>query len=127
MDSRKEIIKKYKQTVTPMGVYQVKNLIDGTIYLGSSLNLDAIKNRHFMEFRLFGHSVKELQKAYSEFGEKCISFEILDRLEPKEDPAYDYKADISTLEDLWFEKLSDQKDIKLCRLRGTMLIKPKKA
>jgi len=124
MESRKEIIKKYKMTHTPMGVYKISAVNSNNFYIGSSLNLTGIYNRHKFELNTGIHSIKELQDAWNENGEKGISFEILDKLEPKEDPAYNYAEDIKTLEDLWMDKL-EKTGKNYFRLNGTLIKKPK--
>ncbi len=48
---------------------------------------------------------KELQEAFTEYGEKNFLFETIDLLEPKEDPNYDYSDDLRLLEEMWLEKL----------------------
>ncbi|MGE5498095.1 MAG: DUF2087 domain-containing protein [Syntrophothermus sp.] len=105
VDSRKEMIRKYKETPVPMGIFQVKNLKNGKIFVGSSPNLNARKNREMMMFRLKGHDIKELQEAYNELGENGVLFEVLDYLEPKNDPLIDYKKELLLLEEMWLEKL----------------------
>jgi group I intron endonuclease len=105
MINKSEIKKKYKQSLTPMGVYQLKNLINGKILIGSSKNLPGRKNRFEMELSLENFSDKELLHDVREFGKDKFAFEVLDYLEPKEDPAYNYTEDLKTLEELWIEKL----------------------
>ena len=105
MINKSEIKKNYKQTLTPMGVYQLKNLANGKILIGSSKNLPARKNRFEMELTYGGFTIKELQKDFEQYGKENFLFEILDKLEPKEDPAYNYTEDLKTLEELWIEKL----------------------
>ncbi|MGE5621066.1 MAG: DUF2087 domain-containing protein [archaeon] len=109
MDSakRKEITKNYKQTRATMGVYQLKNLRNGKIFVGSGKNLEAKRNLHMFAFSINGmHEIDELQQVWNELGEKGVVFEILDVLEPKKDDAnYDYRKDLETLEELWLEKL----------------------
>jgi predicted transcriptional regulator len=103
---RKEIIKNYKQMSTPMGVYQIKNLKNGKILVGSAKNLYARKNREMMSFSLKLCEIKELQEAWDELGDKGVVFEVVDTLEPKKDePDYNYTKDLETLEELWLEKL----------------------
>jgi hypothetical protein len=36
---KKQLIKDYKRTIQPMGVYQIKNLVSGKIFIGSGKNL----------------------------------------------------------------------------------------
>jgi hypothetical protein len=105
-EKRKEIIKNYKQLPVPMGIYQLKNLLNGKILIGSTKNLKARKNREWMSFETNTYPVKELQDAWNEAGEKGVAFEIVDVLEPKKDePDYNYTKDLQFLEELWLDKL----------------------
>lgn len=118
---RKEIIKNYKQMSTPMGVYQIKNLKNGKILVGSAKNLYARKNREMMSFSLKLCEIKELQEAWDELGDNGVVFEVVDTLEPKKDePNYNYTKDLETLEELWLEKLQPYGD------RGYNELKQKK-
>jgi group I intron endonuclease len=105
MINKSEIKKNYKQTVTPMGIYQLKNLVNGKILIGSSKNLPARKNRFELELTLENFTNKELLQDVWEHGKDKFVFEVLDYLAPKEDPAYNYSEDLKTLEELWIEKL----------------------
>lgn len=105
MVDKAELRKKYKQTLTPMGVYIIKNLVNDKIFVGKSKNLQGRINRHKFELGHGFESIKDLQEDYKQFGLTNFSFEILDQLEPKEDPVYDYTEDLIVLEELWLEKL----------------------
>jgi hypothetical protein len=105
MLDRKEIIRKYKQTVQPMGVYQIRNLVNGKILVGSSKNLNGKSNSYIFQLNSGSHMNSTLQKDFNEFGEKNFLFEIVDRLEPMEEQGYDYTNDLKELEKLWLEKL----------------------
>jgi group I intron endonuclease len=105
MIDKKEIKKKYKATHTPMGIFQIKNLVNGKVFIGSSMNLSGRENRFELEFTM-GITIDHLlQKDFQDYGRDNFTFEVIDSLEPKEDPAYDYKEDLRTLEELWIEKL----------------------
>lgn len=103
--NRKELKKQYKQTPRPMGILQVKNLSSGKIYITCSKNLPAKLNSIKFQLDNGSHPVRELQCDYNKYGEKNFSFEMIDYLEPKEDPLYDYSEDLKVLEDMWMEKL----------------------
>ncbi|MCL4548612.1 MAG: GIY-YIG nuclease family protein, partial [Bacteroidetes bacterium] len=45
------------------------------------------------------------QADYKTYGENNFAFEILDKLEPKDDLAYDFTDDLKVLEELWIDKL----------------------
>jgi hypothetical protein len=103
--AKKELKRAYQQTLPPMGVYQIRNLANEKILVGSSQNLPGIFNRHKFGLRMGSHQNKALQAEWSQFGEARFAFEILDELTPKEDPAYDYREDLALLENLWLEQL----------------------
>ena len=105
MIDKKELKKSYKQTLTPMGVYQIKNLVNGKIFIGSAKNIPGRINRHKFELKFGSEGIKELLDDYKKYGEENFSFEILDQLKPKDDPLYNYSEDIKVLEELWIEKL----------------------
>jgi group I intron endonuclease len=103
--NRKELIKQYKQTIQPMGVYQIKNKRNGKVYIGSTKNLLGKINSHKFQLKNDLHPNREMQKEFREIGEEGFSFDVLDRLEPKEDLNYDYSEELKTLEAMWIEKL----------------------
>jgi hypothetical protein len=105
MNNRKDLIRKYKQTPLPMGIYQIKNIVNGKIFIGTSKNLPGKLNSCKFQLTNGSHMNRELQKEYSQFGETGFSFEILDRLEFKDDPLWDCDGDLQVLEELWLDKL----------------------
>jgi hypothetical protein len=111
MDRRSELKLEYKNRPRNIGIFQVKNKINGKILVGSSLNLDKAYNR-FLFGLSYGdiHLNKELLKDWQQYGEENFIFEIVDRLKPNGDPLYDYKEDLETLETLWLEKLHPYDD-----------------
>ncbi|MGE0085363.1 MAG: GIY-YIG nuclease family protein [Desulfococcaceae bacterium] len=103
--NRKELIKQYKQTTQPMGVYQIQNRRNGKLFIGSTKNLPGKLNSHKFQLNNGVHTNKEMQKEFNEIGEEGFSFDILDCLKPKEDLNYDYTEELKTLEEMWMEKL----------------------
>jgi len=86
-----------------MGVFQIRNLQNEKVFVGSSLNLDGIFNRHEFALKMDGHASKSLQKDWNALGAANFAFEILEELEPREN--LDSKKELAVLEDLWLEKL----------------------
>jgi hypothetical protein len=106
MLDKKEIKRQYKQTVQPMGIYRIKNVTNGKIFIGSSKNLNGTFNSCKLQLKTGNFiSNRELQKDYTESGEANFVFDIVDRLEPKDDLKYDYSDDLKVLEEMWMEKL----------------------
>jgi hypothetical protein len=111
MDRRTELKQEYKNRPRSIGVFKVENIENGKIFIGSSLNVDKVFNR--LKFSLSNgdnHLNQDLLKDWREYGEKNFTFEILDQLKPDEDPQYNYKEDLETLEALWLEKLQPYDD-----------------
>lgn len=105
MIDKKELKKQYKQTLPPMGVYQIRNLVNGKIFIGSSKNLHGKSNSFRFQLNAGLHVNTQLQSEYTQLGEENFVFEVLDHVEPKEDLAHDFTNDLLTLEELWIEKL----------------------
>jgi hypothetical protein len=100
-----ELKKAYKQSHTPMGILQIKNNINGKEFIVSSANLPGTINKYQFSLKYKVCVVKELQQDWDMYGEENFSFNVIDNLEPKEDPAYNYKEDLKTLQDLWIDKI----------------------
>lgn len=104
-NERKALKKEYQQGHTPMGVFQIRNLVNEKVFVSSALNLPGIFNRYKFALKMGGHQNKALQADWTEFGEDKFAFEILDELTPVSDPQHDYREDLTQLEDMWLEKL----------------------
>ena len=103
--SRKELNKEYLERVKPAGVFQVKNVANGKVLLGSSLNLEGPLNRHRFMLKIGSHTNKSLQKDWDEFGPEQFVFEILEEVKRKDDPNFNLKDELTLLEMIWLEKL----------------------
>ncbi|MGC2237725.1 MAG: GIY-YIG nuclease family protein [Pyrinomonadaceae bacterium] len=108
--NKKDLTRQYKETLRPMGVFQVRNLTNEKVFVGSTLNLDGIFNRFEFQLKMDGHPNKKLQTDWNALGAENFAFEILEELPPRENPGYDYKQDLEVLEDLWLEKLEPYED-----------------
>lgn len=105
MDRKKDIKREYKQTLRPMGVFQIRNLASEKVFVGSTRNLDGIFNKNKFQLSAGNHPSKSLQKDWNESGANKFEFEVLEEVFPRENLDYDYAADLEVLEDLWLEKL----------------------
>ena len=103
--NKKELINQYKQTIQPMGIYQVKNLKNGKIFIGSAHDLRGRINSNRFQLKNGSHFNKDLQNDFNEMGEENFSFEVLDNLKPKEEAGFDYTEELKLLEEMWLEKL----------------------
>ena len=102
---RKDAIRAYHESDKPMGVYRVHSDIAARSIIGSSVDLRAALNRQRAQLELASHPDTALQAAWDELGADGFEFEILDTLEPSDDPAYDLTGDLRELESMWRERL----------------------
>ena len=103
---RKSLIREYKESARPMGVYRVRNTRTGKSLVGVSVDLPSILNRHRAQLKLNSHANRSLQDDWNELGSDAFEFEILDTLKPADTPDYKPAGDLKMLEELWLEKLS---------------------
>ena len=103
--NRKDKIKEYKRSIQPMGVYQIRNKVNGKIFLGSSKDLKGILNRIKFQLKNNLHRNSDMQNDFNEIGGINFSFEILDYLEPSDNMDGNYTIELQILEDMWMEKI----------------------
>ena len=104
--SRKEIHREYKERIKPSGVFQVKNILNNKVLLGSSLNLEGSLNKHRFMLKIGSHTNKALQKDWDEFGSDKFVFEILEEVKvEKNNPNFNLQDELTLLEQIWLEKL----------------------
>ena len=109
-EKRAEVKTAYKQAHQQVGVYQIRNTVNGKIFIGSSVNLPSRLNRHKFELTLGSDQNIKLQDDCKKTGIDKFSFDILECLDPSDDMNHDYTDDLSALEELWLEKLNPYGD-----------------
>ena len=66
------------------GIYQIRNLINGKVYVGSAVNLRKRMHKHLSSLRHNKHCNIKLQNAYNKYGEDNFVFEIIELVPNKE-------------------------------------------
>lgn len=108
---RKEVADQYAKTFRPMGVYQLRNQVNGKVFVASSMNLDGAYNKETFVLRLGTHMNKELQKDWTQYGEEQFVFEVLEVIKPEEEWIAEnsildkYKKKTADLEKKWLSQL----------------------
>ncbi len=103
---RKALIREYKATSRPMGVFQVRNTLCGKVFLGSTVDLPSMLNRQRAQLQMGAHPNRQLQADWRAHGASAFAFEVLDTLTPSDEEGYDPATDLSTLEAMWLAKLA---------------------
>jgi hypothetical protein len=107
---RKALIRAYKDTPRPMGIYRVQHVATGRSLVGRSKDLPAILNRERAQLRLGVHRNAALQRDWNAFGAEAFAFEVLDTLAPPDRDDYDPTDDLAVLEAMWLERLGPLED-----------------
>ena len=102
---RKALIDAYKLAFPPMGIYAVRHIATGRMLIDRAANTTAALNRHRTELRLGVHRIESLQADWREQGEAAFAFEVLERIEERADPSFDYDAELARRLEAWREGL----------------------
>lgn len=105
MKSRKDINREYLERPKPAGVFQVKNIANDKVLLGSSLNLEGSLNKHRFMLKIGSHTNKALQQDWNIYGPDKFSFDILEVVKVKDDPNFNLRDELILLEQIWLEEL----------------------
>ena len=68
------------------GIYKIENLVNGKVYIGSSVCLDKRKQNHFIQLKNSNHDNSYLQRACNKYGIdnlKFIVIEFIDKIDDK--------------------------------------------
>lgn len=84
---KKAAISAYKERDDAIGIFAVRCVASGEVWVGPSPNLDTIRNRIWFGLRMGSAVNAEMQRAWSNHGADSFVFEVLERLDPEE-PAF---------------------------------------
>ena len=106
--NKKDLKRQYKQALRPTGVYQIRNLVNEKVFIGSAFNLDGIFSKNKFQLDAGIHLSKSLQTDWDDLGTDNFVFEILEEFSPREN--LDLQGELIFLEDLWLEKFEPYGD-----------------
>jgi len=108
---RREMKRLAKETPVEAGVFQIKNLRNGKIFVEATRNLKTINGQRF-QLEMGSHRNRALQRDWQEYGPDAFAFEVLEVLKPKEEegPAFDVADALEKLKEKWLEKLQPYGD-----------------
>ena len=110
MKTKNELKQEYKQMKFVMGVFQIRNTVNNKIFIDSSANINAKKNRHTLQLDVGSHPVTALQHDWKELGADKFVFETLGEVEQNETETVDYDKEIKMLEAMYLEDLQPYDD-----------------
>ena len=105
---RNELLEQYKQIKTYIGIIQIKNNVNGKIFIDTCSNL---KNRWFTlkwNLDMGRHPNSKLQKDWNELGQDAFAYEVLEKKEA--DKVDDIRWELKKMKKKWLEKLQPYGD-----------------
>jgi hypothetical protein len=103
---RKELLRQYKETALSAGIFAVRNVESGKMLVGKSANLPGMLNRQRFQLEAGGHPIRALQADWDSLGPDAFAIEVLDTLDPPDDPSYDPADDLTALLEMWLDRLA---------------------
>jgi hypothetical protein len=107
---QKEAKRRFRQIVVSMGIYRIRNRVDGKAFIGIGRSFPGKLNSEKFQLDNGLHPNKRLQEDYTRVGGEHFVFEILDELNPAPEATADIAGDLATLEGMWLEKLQPYGD-----------------
>ncbi|CAO4194011.1 GIY-YIG nuclease family protein [Methylorubrum extorquens] len=103
-EDRKAAVAAYRKREVATGIYAVRCVPTGAVWVGQAPDLSTIQNRLWFTLRLGNNTHRSLQDAWRTEGAEAFTYEILERLEAEE---FDYVRDRLLQERLmhWADKL----------------------
>ncbi|WP_394781584.1 GIY-YIG nuclease family protein [Undibacterium sp.] len=93
----------YKMALTPHGLYLIRNMATGACYVDVSANTTGALNRHRFELQRGAHRCKALQQDWTHYGEQGFVWEVVQTLEERPEPDFDYAAALADMLKSWRE------------------------
>jgi len=106
MKTKKEIKEAYKQAKPQMGVFQIRNTVNGKVFIDNATDISARQNRHRTELKFGNHRNKQLQDDWKTYGADSFVFEVLAELDYKDEGALNYASELKELQQMVDEELN---------------------
>lgn len=109
---RRELLRQYKDNPPPAGVYQIRNLINGKVYVSSAPSVDGKLNSQRFLLQAGGHVNRALQADWAAQRPEEFVLEVLEYLKPS-DPSLSpltVRQELAELEKRWLDKLQPYGD-----------------
>lgn len=81
IEDRKAAVSAYKERKAEGGLYAVRCVASGEVWVGHAPDLSTIKNRLWFTLRQGTNTHRSLQSAWQTHGAKAFAFEIIERLD----------------------------------------------
>lgn len=105
---RRMLARRARDAFPAMGVYAIRNGATGQVHVKASRNVPGAINRLSFELRQGCHRDRGLQALWDARGAEGVTTEVLQLVRERDDPAFDYDAELALLETLYRLELSPE-------------------
>lgn len=79
--ARRQICDEFKERKVPRGIFAIRCLANGDVWVGSSPNLNAVQNSLWFQLRGGLSRHRGLQETWKQFGEEAFALEVLEQFD----------------------------------------------
>jgi len=109
-ERKKALAAEYVLSERPAGAYRLVHDASGKSYVGTSPDVDAMKNRLLFQLKMGACSIKPLQDDWNRYGADAFRYEVLELFKPPEDGMYNLKKELERMEAEWLDRLQPYGD-----------------
>ncbi len=106
---RRLLARRARDAFPAMGVYAIRNRATDHVSVKSSRNVPGAIHRLTFELRQGCHRDRGLQAAWNARGADGVVMEVLELVREREDPSFDYDAELALLEVLYRQELTPER------------------
>lgn len=103
---RRALARQARDAFPPMGVFAIHNLATGRVRVKTSRNVPGAINRMGFELRQGTHRDTLLQAEWNDMGPDRFRVDVLEMVNQRVDPAFDYASELVLLEALYTAELA---------------------
>lgn len=85
-EDKKAAVSAYKERKSVAGIYVVRCVPSGQLWVGQAPNVDTVQNRLWFSLRSGGDPHRDVQRAWTRHGPDSFTFETLERLADEDLP-----------------------------------------
>lgn len=104
-ESRKAAIAAYRDRKVESGIYVLRCVPTGQVWVGSAPDLSTIQNRLWFTLRQGSNPHRVLQQAWTDHGADAFTFEVVERLTDDDKPGFDRAAVLKRAHTQWIAQL----------------------
>ena len=105
MKTNKDLKNEYKHIKPSVGIFQIKNEVNGKVLIDSGMNIISKWNRHKSELRFGSHRNKQLQNDWNTIGEDKFTFTKVSQLSLDDDHDLNINNELKLLKEMVLEEM----------------------